>query len=82
MGTTVDGKKRTNSRYCAPDHPVRDYYGGGGAKYPAWSGNHDQPVFCQNKLAVQLCDVPERPISKYHTDIWYGDKASNLERVV
>jgi len=78
MGTTVDGKKRTNSRYRASDQPGHDYYGGGASTHPGWSGNHDQSIERQSKQAIELCDIPEQPISKYHTDILYGDKAAGV----
>lgn len=78
MGTTVDGTRRTNSRYRATEHPARDYYGGTWRGPHGWSGKHAEPPKGQSRQAVELCYVPEQPISRYHTDILYGDKSAGV----
>jgi len=83
MGTTVDGSKRTNSRYRAYDGPGfgRDPGGNYGGKFPGFSGSHDRPVEGQRKQAVELCDVPDRPFQRYFTPINYDDEQVGVIRL-
>jgi hypothetical protein len=75
MGTTVDGSKRTNSRYRKPEGKGWNYYGsaGYGSTFPGWTGHKEKEIELQRKTAVELCDVPTSPDSRYHTGIVYGD---------
>lgn len=43
-----------------------------------WSESSEKTVEPQRKKAVELCDVPEQPMSRYHTDIMYDDRAAGV----
>lgn len=45
-----------------------------------WSGNHARPPKVQTKQAIELCEVPDRPFSRYYTPIGHDENEVGVIR--